>query len=155
MGKEQKSKEQKNEIKEFSAGVIVFSEKSGRRKYLVLHYPSGHFDFPKGHLETGETELQAAIRELTEETGISQVNILNGYEHYIHYGFYKKEGYINKKVTFFLGEVPNEEVQISHEHQGYLWLEYDQALAKITFENAKSLLKSAEQFLKQNHENKL
>lgn len=135
-------------LKEFSAGFIVFSvDQHGLRKYLLLHYPSGHFDFPKGHLEQGESDLQAAIRELTEETGISNIEVISGFEEFIHYGFYRKEGQVLKKVTFFLGQSPAQEITLSHEHQGYLWLEYDQALAKITFDNAKTLLQKAEKHL--------
>ena len=53
--------------KEHSAGVVLFRQMKDYREYLLLHYPSGHFDFPKGHLEEDETEREAAFRELEEE----------------------------------------------------------------------------------------
>ena len=58
---------------EFSAGVILYRQLKDSREYLLLHYPGGHFDFPKGHLEQDETEREAAYRELKEETGIDRV----------------------------------------------------------------------------------
>lgn len=136
-----------NKIEEFSAGIVLFRPHDDKRKYLLLHYPSGHFDFPKGHLEAGETEKQAAIRELEEETGVSEVRVLDGFLEKIVYFFKRKGQLIHKTVTFFLGETTGSDVKISHEHQGYLWLDYSSALSKITFENAREILRRAEKFL--------
>jgi len=135
------------QIKEFSAGVIVFRDHGDKRKYLLLHYPSGHFDFAKGHLEKGETEKQAAIRELEEETGIKQIDLLEGFIDQVVYFFKRKGELIYKRVTFFLGRTNEGDIKLSDEHQGYLWLDYQAALAKITFENAREILRQAEQFL--------
>lgn len=52
--------------KEKSAGAVIINDK----KVLLLHYSSGHWDFPKGHIEKGETELETAKREVKEETGL-------------------------------------------------------------------------------------
>lgn len=132
---------------EYSAGFVVFSEKDSIRQYLVLHYPSGHFDFAKGHLEVGENNLQAAIRELQEETSITQVEVIPGFEEKIIYSFRRQSMLIEKQVTFFLGQTIQTTIQLSHEHQGYLWLPYEAALTKITFENARSILRRAEAYL--------
>ncbi len=135
------------EIKEFSAGVVVFREQGEQRKYLLLHYPGGHFDFPKGHLERGENERQAAIRELEEETGISEITLMEGFLDQVVYFFKRKGELVRKTVTFFLGKTKQSEIILSDEHQGYLWLDYQSALAKVTFENAREILRQAEQFL--------
>jgi len=137
----------KHKLEEFSAGIVLFREQDGKRKYLLLHYPSGHWDFAKGHLEAGESEMQAAIRELEEETGVSQVKVLDGFCEPIIY-FFKRQGKLIKKtVTFFLGHTDSQEIKVSHEHQGYLWLDYPTSLAKITFENAREILRRSENFL--------
>jgi len=66
--------------KERSAGFVVFTEREdGKRLYLLLHYPSGHWDFPKGHVEEGESEIRAALRELREETGLTDVEVVFGF----------------------------------------------------------------------------
>lgn len=137
-------------IKEYSAGVVIFREKNGIRKFLILHYPGGHFDFPKGHLEAGETEKQAALRELQEETGIVPHKFYEGFIDEMKYTFRRKEIYVDKTVTFFLAECLSNEVKLSHEHKGYLWLDYDAAMAKITFENARSILRKSVEYLRNN-----
>jgi hypothetical protein len=48
---------------EVSVGAVVFTGEKNKRQYLLLHYPSGHFDFPKGHVEVGETEEETLRRE--------------------------------------------------------------------------------------------
>jgi len=141
-----------NKVKrEFSAGFIVFSrDQDNQIEYLLLHYPGGHFDFAKGHLEKGETEMQAALRELEEETGLKNIKVIDGYCENLDYYFSKRGQKIFKKVTFFLAETAQKEIKISFEHRGSLWLPYAAALQKTTFQNAKDLLKKAHQFLENN-----
>lgn len=134
-------------VYEYSAGYLIFHQENGQRQYLILHYPGGHFDFAKGHLEAGESNLQAALRELTEETGIDQIKTIEGFEKSIVYTFRRKEGLVEKKVTFFLAETTQNAIKISDEHQGFLWLPYEKALTKITFENARSILRAAEKYI--------
>ena len=55
---------------EYSAGVIVFKRDRGKLKYLVIKSFTGVHGFPKGHIEAGESEKEAAIREVLEETGL-------------------------------------------------------------------------------------
>ena len=59
-------------IEEISAGVVIFRRENSRILFLLLHYPSGHWDFVKGKIEKGETFHQTAIRETKEETGITK-----------------------------------------------------------------------------------
>ena len=134
-------------IYEKSAGVVIFNENNGKRDYLILHYPGGHFDLPKGHLEKGETEEQAAERELHEETGINEFEWIPGYREKINYRYRRGKNIMNKDVIFFLVKTETEEVKLSHEHQGSVWLPYEEAREKLTFENAKQLLEKAEKHL--------
>jgi 8-oxo-dGTP pyrophosphatase MutT (NUDIX family) len=114
---------------------------------LILHYPGGHFDFAKGHLEEGETELQAAVRELQEETSVTPEKIFREFQEEIYYSFHRRDILVKKTVTFFLARTASPRVKISHEHKGYLWLDYEESLTKITFENARGILRKAESFL--------
>lgn len=130
-----------------SAGVVVFKhDENGERKYLLLHYPSGHWDYPKGHLEKGETAKEAAIRELVEETAIEDIDLLNGFMVPMYYE-YTGHGMKHKKtVDYFAGETKQDEssVKISHEHQGHGWFAYDKAVETLTFDNAKDILIAVE-----------
>ena len=62
---------------EVSAGIILFND---NKDFLLLNYPSKHWDFVKGKMETGETEHETALRETNEETGINDVEFLDGFK---------------------------------------------------------------------------
>lgn len=132
---------------EKSCGVVVFRNTNKERLFLVLLYPGRHWDFPKGHVELNETEIQTAKRELEEETGIKDITLIDGYREQISYIFKHKKKIINKEVIYFLGETKTKEIQISHEHIGHKWLPYDEAFNKVTFENAKNLLSASKKYL--------
>ena len=55
---------------EKSCGAVVFTMRQGQRLYLIERTPSGKSVIPKGHVEGGETEVQTALREIREETGL-------------------------------------------------------------------------------------
>ena len=131
---------------EVSAGIILFNDVN-KRKFLLLNYPSKHWDFVKGKMEKSETPHETAIRETKEETGISDVEFIDGFEEEIEYYFYAGNQEIHKKVIFFLGKTNTIEITLSHEHLDFIWLEFDNALNKTTYENAKNLLKKSKIFL--------
>jgi len=133
-------------MKERSAGAVVFREDK-ERKFLLLHYEAGHWDFPKGNIEEGEEEKKAVMREIEEETGIKDTTFIDGFKEKINY-FYKREGnMISKEVIFYLVETKEEKVKISFEHIGFEWVDYDDALKRLTFKNAKDILKKAQGYL--------
>jgi len=135
-----------NVIYEKSCGAIVCHKKNKGYEYLLLHYPEGHWDFPKGHVEKGETEVETALRELEEETGIKKVSVEKDFRETIHYFFTKNDALISKTVAFYLVVVGAQEVAISHEHKNFIWLPYKKAFNKITFKNAKEILEKANNF---------
>ena len=134
-------------MEETSAGAIVFRENNGSRLYLLLNYPSGHWDFVKGKMEKGESPHQTVIREAKEETGIEDLDLFSGYEEEIRYDFQFEGELIHKKVIFFLAKTKTEKITISHEHQDFVWLSYEDAMKKTTYDNAKSILSKAEKLL--------
>ena len=130
-----------------SAGIVTFYKKDKTIYYLLLHYPGGHWDFPKGKMEQEETKEQTALRELKEETGLT-ADILSGFEESMEYFFRAGDDSISKQVTYFVGQSSGMEVTLSFEHQGYEWFPFDQAHEKLTYQNAKDILKFAHDFLK-------
>jgi 8-oxo-dGTP pyrophosphatase MutT (NUDIX family) len=132
--------------REISAGMILF-RRTPEPHYLLLHYESGHWDFPKGHIESGEHSEETAKRELQEETGISEIHLLDGYKQTLRYFFRQKGIGIFKVVIFFLAETAQSEVTLSAEHVGFDWLPYDAALARLTFKNSRDLLIKANEHL--------
>jgi bis(5'-nucleosidyl)-tetraphosphatase len=133
--------------RERSAGVILFHDSDARR-YLLLDY-GRHWDLPKGHLKKGESDLEAAERELEEETGLTGARFLPGFAREITYFFRSGKQLINKTVIFFLAESEKKKVQLSDEHVGYEWLGYEAALDRLTYANAKEVLRAAEAHLAQ------
>lgn len=133
---------------EKSAGAVVFRQENNKTFYLLLCYEAGHWDFPKGQIETEETLEETARREIFEETGINDLEFTPGFKEHIKYFYKRQDKNIFKAVTFFLAETKTKKVKISREHTEYKWLQYQQALARLTFKNAKEILEKANKFLK-------
>ncbi len=127
----------------YSAGIVTYIIKDNTIFYLLLHYTAGHWEFPKGTMEPGETKEETAIRELEEETGLTAI-IDEDFEASISYPFmtYDKE-IVQKTVYFFTGKATSNQVKLSHEHSDYKWLPYNEALMQLTYTNGKTLLKKA------------
>lgn len=136
---------------ERSAGVLVFHDavESGskrRRLFLLLDY-GRHWDYPKGHLERDEDDRTAALRELREETGLS-AELIADFAHEIGYTFRSgSKGLVHKRVTFFVARAHRRDVRLSEEHVGFAWLDREEALRRLTFENARGVLVAAADFL--------
>jgi 8-oxo-dGTP pyrophosphatase MutT (NUDIX family) len=143
--------------REKSAGAIIFRIENNEPHYLLLRYPSGHWEFAKGHIEEGEDFEKTIRREVEEETGIKDLRIILGFKEYSKYFFRrsydligeakKKAPWVFKLVVFFLAETSTKKVKISKEHIGFSWLPFEEAVKKITYKNAKELLKKAHQFI--------
>ena len=135
-------------IREKSCGAVVFIKKEEQTKYLLLNYAARHWDFVKGNVEPNETEKETVLRELKEETGITDATFIESFKETIAY-FYRRQGLtVHKEVVFFIIETHTEKVELSFEHIGYIWLDYKQAMEKLTFKNAKDVLQKTHDFLK-------
>tara|TARA_B100000470_G_C19654814_1_gene330432 strand:+ start:90 stop:509 length:420 start_codon:yes stop_codon:yes gene_type:complete len=134
-------------IEETSAGIVLYRKENSEKLFLLLHYPSGHWDFVKGKMEKGETTQQTAIRETKEETGITDIEFVENFEEWIEYNFKYKGELVQKKVVFFLAETKTKNVKISDEHSGYTWMDYNTSMEKTTFDNAKTVLTKAQRLL--------
>jgi len=134
-------------IEEISAGIVLFRKENSKILFLLLHYPSGHWDFVKGKMEKGETTHQTAIRETLEETGITDIVFVDDFEEWIEYNFQFQGELVHKRVVFFLAETKTKEISISHEHLDYTWIDYQTAMEKTTFDNAKLILSKSKSLL--------
>ena len=134
---------------EKSCGVVLFNE----QKVLLLQYATGqkegewdlqgHWDFPKGHVDKGETEIGTATRELEEETGIKNIILLDNFRKTINYKIQKRDRKISKEDVFFIATTVETEINLSHEHIDYGWFDFTSALKQLTYDNARSVLSEA------------
>jgi len=128
-------------IEERSAGAILYQESPSGKIYLLLNYPSGHWDFVKGNIEKGETLKQTVLREVKEETGISDIKFVSGFEDKIEYHYQRNGELVHKQVAFFLARTNTSDVKLSHEHLNFTWLRFNDAMQKLTYKTAQNLLK--------------
>ncbi len=120
---------------EKSCGVLVVKD----YKYILMikHKKGGHWAFPKGHVEEGETEIQTALREVFEETGL-QVEIIGDFKETVTYS--PKKG-VTKDVVYFLGKYKGGEFNMQLEEiKDITWMPIWLAKRKATFANDKTLI---------------
>jgi bis(5'-nucleosidyl)-tetraphosphatase len=134
---------------ERSSGAIIFRRQGGKILYLLLQHIRGHWAFPKGHIEAGEKSLEAARREILEETGIKNIRFLGGYREMIRFRFQwppktKDAEHRLKFVVHYLGEVFTSVVKLSEEHKAFKWVSYEEAIRLLKHRNAKELLEKAD-----------
>lgn len=130
----------------FSAGGIVLresscqSQESKKELEILVAQHSGHhgWDFPKGHIESGESSQQAAIREVEEETGVKAEIIERVGD--VKYFYFEEGTRVLKTVVYFLMKYVGEgEATTAFETSDMVWLEPDKVSDKLTFKDTKKL----------------
>lgn len=141
-------------IKEKSFGVVpVHEDRKNNLFFCLIRHAEGHWGFPKGHQDAGESEEETAIRELKEETGINIVNFFNNKSFIEEYGF-EQDGIVHdKSVKYFLGFIPSmistTPNNFKKEIPELKWTSYKEAKKLITFPKAKQILDEVFKYLKQ------
>ena len=123
---------------EKSCGAVVFRKYHGNTELLLIkHTSGGHWSFPKGHVEGAETEIQTALREVKEETGLD-ISIQDGFRQAVEY-FPKPN--VRKQVVYFLGEAQSVEFKMQEEEiSRIIWTDIRKAYHMVTFKNDKNLI---------------
>jgi 8-oxo-dGTP pyrophosphatase MutT (NUDIX family) len=115
-------------------------------KYLLLY--SRYWEFPKGLVATEESEENAAVREVREETGLS-IQLVPGFRESIQYFYRRGRGgpLVKKQVVYFLGETEELGFKTSWEHQEARWVTFGEALELIDYKNAREILVKANEIV--------
>ena len=133
--------------KEKSCGAIVFYLEGDKEQILLIkHANSGHWSFPKGHVEAGETELETAVREIKEETGVDAL-VDTRFRQVVTYSP-KKD--VLKDVIYFFATTDNDATEKQEsEVSEIMWVDIDKALNSVSYRNDKELITKAIRFYKQ------
>ena len=144
--KQEKTKPQ-NKLEKSAGAIIYFFEKEP--KFLLLKYPT-YWGFTKGIIEKQEKIEETIKREIKEETGIENFQIVPGFKHEQKWFFKAQGNLVFKEAIFLLVKVSREEaekVKISFEHEDFAWLSLEEALEKMKIKNNKEMLEKAEKFI--------
>lgn len=136
-------------MREFSAGFVLFRRKKEIEFLLIRSSEHAYWGFPKGLIDEGEDELEAALRELKEETGINKVQVVEGFRSSNKYFYTQKGTRIFKTVTYFLAEALSDDVELSYEHSDYVWADGPKALGLIPYKSLREVLEEAIKFLRE------
>lgn len=132
-----------------SCGLVAYKQIEGMNYYLIIRSLNGDVGFPKGHMEIGESELQTAIRELKEETGI-EVEVVSGFRHQIEYPLILNKNVIKQSV-YFLGKCTSTNIVCQENEIAEAdFVSYENAHEILTFAETKSILREAESFIRSN-----
>lgn len=135
------------------AGFVVYRKTTDGIKFLLLYRRGNYWNFPKGHFEPGERSIDAALRELEEETGIkkSELRIIPNFRAYERFSFRIGNEHIYDTVILFLAETHKADVKLTpREHSGFAWFLYNDALNVIgkKYGDTRKVLKQARDFLR-------
>ncbi len=123
--------------REYSCGAVLYTVDEGVRKYVLIMEPNGAYGFPKGHRRRTEDDIDCALREIKEETGID-ATILPNFKRTIKYNVFGKS---LKEVTYFVATYNNQDLNPQDknilEAKKY---DLDTALSLLKFAQVKDIL---------------
>ena len=129
---------------ETSSGGVVFRIQDGLHQFLLIRDPYDNWGLPKGHVEGGETPVEAAIREVTEETGLCQLSVVEQLPT-IDWYFKDHGSLVHKFCHFFLLQCAGGDAkpQLEEGISECIWRTLDDALTTVTYANAREVLRIA------------
>lgn len=121
--------------------VPVYKKPNGEFLFCLVQHADGHWGFPKGHKDAGESDEQTACRELREETGVEEIDIVPDRSFSEQYSFERNGNRYDKTVTYFIGLV---RVPATKTLDGFKkeilevrWLPYDEMKQTLSFPEGK------------------
>jgi 8-oxo-dGTP pyrophosphatase MutT (NUDIX family) len=149
-------------MKDEAFGIVPVFVNATDTLFLLIQHQAGHWAFPKGHADPGESALETAKRELEEETGIRDYEVVEEpsfVEYYSfvqeaaptsvkHYAFAKEGEVIEKTVTYFVAFVNSMDVVLQVEEvQNSAWSSFEEAINLITFDGNRQVLREVKAYL--------
>jgi 8-oxo-dGTP pyrophosphatase MutT (NUDIX family) len=134
--------------REKSCGFVAYTRVGEENHYLIIKGINNDVGFPKGHVESGESEIESAVRELREETGV-EVEVIDGFRHEIEYKLPRTKD-VYKLTVYFLGECRDVSTLARQESElkDARFIPYSEARESLTFDEARRMLDAAEHFVR-------
>jgi len=130
-----------------SAGAVVFRGAKPPFRFLLIRNVKGHWDFPKGKIEPGETPRAAAVREIREESGLAGLRFVPGFLRLLRWTYREGGCRMTKTTWYWLARSPSGRVRLSCEHSRAVWVPLAEGLRLVKYLNARRLLKSSARWL--------
>ncbi len=136
--------------KDEAFGIVPIYSHHNSYQFLLIQHLAGHWGFPKGHADPGEGAVQAACREFVEETGISAYTLHADVAFSEQYDYTRDGKPFHKTVVYYPAIVAAKTVACQPEEiRDYAWLDYDAAIARLSFEGAKRVLMEVKRYLEE------
>ena len=124
--------------------IVIYRDGSSYKTLLVRNHNGRNYSFPKGHVEQGETEMQTAVREVKEETGLD-VEIIDSFREVADYCPFGK---IKKRVVFFMAQTFSDKVTLQEEEiDSCIWVDLFEAHHRCTYDNDLRVIRKAKENL--------
>lgn len=129
---------------ERSSGGVVFRRVNSTLTFLLIRDPYENWGLPKGHIEARETPVQAAVREVSEETGLDPLAVCAELPT-IDWFFRDRGRLVHKFCHFYLLEsaAGEPQPQLDEGITDCKWCTYERALELLTYDNAREVLRAA------------
>ncbi len=132
-----------------ACGFVLVQRRKGAFRYLILRNRGrGDWGLPKGHAEKGESELETALRETVEETGLTDIQVLPRFRIELLYTVTRRARRYRKTVVYFAARSRRGEVVLSKEHDRFRWAPLAEAMKRMPFDNLREAVRRAALFLK-------
>jgi 8-oxo-(d)GTP phosphatase len=130
-------------VPELAAGVVIF-DSTGQQVFLMHQTDEDRWCLPKGHVDPGESLITAALREVREESGFTQVTI-EGELREVTYRFYqpKRERNVHKTVVYFRGRTTERTPHLEPIFDRAEWLDLPEAIRRVTYGLDREVLEAA------------
>lgn len=141
-------------VREPTAGGLIYRLKDGEVEILLIQDSKDRWTIPKGHIEPGETAKQTAEREITEESGLKEMEIL-GWLGKINFRYRRQNCLVLMTTQVYLVKALGDTDDIQKEDwmNGIAWLKFNDALEKIEYEDISRLLLLAMRRIRQESRN--
>jgi bis(5'-nucleosidyl)-tetraphosphatase len=132
-----------------AAGFVLANRQRGQTRYLALeNRRNGEIGLPKGHSDPGESELETALRETLEETGLTDLDVRRDFRRTLDYVTTRRGKKGHKHVILFAAYAPSRKVLLSEEHASYGWYDIEDMLDLMPWRDLHKSVYRAALFLK-------